>query len=566
MIRALYTAATGMQAQQLNIDVIANNLANVNTAGFKKSRADFQDLLYQTLRTPGAPSTTSTQSPTGIQVGLGARPAAIQRVFLQGDYNQTGNALDLAIEGVGFFQTTMPDGTLAFTRAGAFKLDNQNRVVNSEGLPMEPTISIPDGAQDITVGQDGVVSAVLPGQGTAKQVGQIQTARFANPATSSRRPRRRVRRRSASPGRRTAARWSRASSRTRTSAWSRSWSASSPASAPTRSPRRRSRPPTRCCGRPMRSSSSLVLLLGVASVALAAPTTRVTVAREASVRGASIRLGDVAVVDGANAGPLADLVLAPAPAAGETRALEGGQVLAALRRATGADEGLVYTIPPLVRVRRAAQELDAAALRGVVEDWLATAYREAQGEPVLHAVELPAPIRLPTGAWTARVVPPAGTALLGRVRLQLDLAVDGEPARSAWVVADVGLVADVVTSRRPVARGEVLGADDVALERRDLAEMPRGVLTALDEAVGQMTRTPLTPGAAIRREQLAAPAAVCRGDVVLLVAERGGLRLTAPGEVRHDAAVGEQVEVTNRTSRKAVVGTVLDPRTVAVVF
>jgi flagellar basal-body rod protein FlgG len=182
MIRALYTAATGMQAQQLNIDVIANNLANVNTAGFKKSRADFQDLLYQTLRTPGAPSTTSTQSPTGIQVGLGARPAAIQRVFLQGDYNQTGNALDVAIEGVGFFQTTMPDGTLAFTRAGAFKLDNQNRVVNSEGLPMEPTISIPDGAQDISVGQDGVVSAVLPGQSTATQVGQIQTARFANPA------------------------------------------------------------------------------------------------------------------------------------------------------------------------------------------------------------------------------------------------------------------------------------------------------------------------------------------------------------------------------------------------
>src|SRR5262245_44473545 len=159
MIRALYTAATGMQAQQLNIDVIANNLANVNTAGFKKSRADFQDLLYQTLRAPGAPSTTNTQSPTGIQVGLGTRPAAVQRVHQQGDYNQTGNALDVAIEGTGLFSVSLPDGTTAYTRAGAFKLDNQSRLVNSEGMPLEPAISIPDGAEDITIGQDGTVSA-----------------------------------------------------------------------------------------------------------------------------------------------------------------------------------------------------------------------------------------------------------------------------------------------------------------------------------------------------------------------------------------------------------------------
>lgn len=182
MIRALYTAATGMQAQQLSIDVIANNLANVNTAGFKKSRADFQDLLYQTMRAPGAPSTTNTQSPTGIQIGLGARPAAVQRVHVQGDYNQTGNELDVAIEGTGFFQVTLPDGTAAFTRAGAFKLDNQSRLVNSEGMPIEPTINIPDGAIDVTIGQDGVVSAILPGQSTSTQIGQIQTVRFANAA------------------------------------------------------------------------------------------------------------------------------------------------------------------------------------------------------------------------------------------------------------------------------------------------------------------------------------------------------------------------------------------------
>jgi flagellar basal-body rod protein FlgG len=181
MIRALYTAATGMQAQQLNIDVIANNLANVNTTGFKKSRADFQDLLYQTLRAPGAPTTNNTQSPTGIQVGLGARPAAVQRINTQGDYTQTGNALDLAVEGSGFFQLTLPDGSTAFTRGGALKLDNQSRVVNSDGIPIEPGISIAQGAQDITVGQDGVVSAILPGQSSPTQVGQIQTANFTNP-------------------------------------------------------------------------------------------------------------------------------------------------------------------------------------------------------------------------------------------------------------------------------------------------------------------------------------------------------------------------------------------------
>jgi flagellar basal-body rod protein FlgG len=182
MIRALYTAATGMQAQSLNIDVIANNLANVNTTGFKKGRADFQDLLYQTLRAPGSPSTTNTQSPTGIQVGLGTRAAAVQRLNMQGDYTQTSNALDMAVEGTGFFQVSLPDGSTAYTRGGAFKTDNSGRVVTSDGDPMQPTISIPDGAADVTIGSDGTVSAVLPGQSQPTQIGQIQTVRFANPA------------------------------------------------------------------------------------------------------------------------------------------------------------------------------------------------------------------------------------------------------------------------------------------------------------------------------------------------------------------------------------------------
>ena len=137
MIRALFTAASGMAAQQLNIDVIANNLANVNTTGFKRSRADFQDILYQTLRQAGAASSNQTEIPTGIQLGLGARTAAVQKLFLQGDVQQTQNQLDLAIDGAGFFQILRPSGDVAYTRAGSFKLDSQGRVVNSDGYPLE---------------------------------------------------------------------------------------------------------------------------------------------------------------------------------------------------------------------------------------------------------------------------------------------------------------------------------------------------------------------------------------------------------------------------------------------
>ncbi len=182
MIRALFTAATGMEAQQLNIDVIANNLANVNTTGFKKSRADFEDLLYQTLREPGAANTGNTQISTGIQIGLGTRPAAVQRVFKQVDFIQTGNPLDVAIEGEGMFQITLPSGDTAYTRAGSFKLDSTGSLVTSEGDIISPQISIPQDAQSVTIGSDGTVSVLLPGQTTASQVGQIQTVRFTNVA------------------------------------------------------------------------------------------------------------------------------------------------------------------------------------------------------------------------------------------------------------------------------------------------------------------------------------------------------------------------------------------------
>ena len=182
MIRALWTAATGMRAQQLNIDVISNNLANVNTVGFKKTRADFQDLMYQTIRPPGADSTAITKYPTGIQVGLGTRVAALEKIFQQGSFKQTGNPLDLAIEGKGFFKVQLPNGEIAYTRAGAFKLDDQGRIVTSDGYPLDPVITIPPDAIDISIGEDGTVSVLQPGNTAYTQVGQITLVDFANPA------------------------------------------------------------------------------------------------------------------------------------------------------------------------------------------------------------------------------------------------------------------------------------------------------------------------------------------------------------------------------------------------
>lgn len=183
MIRALYTAATGMNAQETNIDVIANNLANVNTTGYKKSRADFQDLLYQYVVEPGAPTTAAgSQNPSGIQIGLGVKTAAVQKVFAQGDLASTGNQLDMAIEGDGFFQIQLPDGSTAFSRAGAFQLDENGQIVTSDGFVLDPGITVPSDTLAISVGQDGIVSVRLPGTTEAQQVGQITAVRFPNNA------------------------------------------------------------------------------------------------------------------------------------------------------------------------------------------------------------------------------------------------------------------------------------------------------------------------------------------------------------------------------------------------
>lgn len=182
MMRGLWSAASGMTAQQLNIDVIANNLANVNTTGFKKSRADFQDLVYQTMWEAGSTTGDGAKVPTGIQVGLGVRPAAIQKVFSSGTFKQTGNALDVAIEGDGFFTVTTPDGELAYTRDGSLKLDDQGRLVNSDGYPLEPEVVLPTGTLSVTIGPDGSVTAKVAGQSDPVQAGKIQLARFMNPA------------------------------------------------------------------------------------------------------------------------------------------------------------------------------------------------------------------------------------------------------------------------------------------------------------------------------------------------------------------------------------------------
>jgi flagellar basal-body rod protein FlgG len=182
MIRALYSAASGMSAQETNIDNIANNLANANTVGFKSRRAQFQDLMYQSLVQPGTQSGQQTVVPTGLQLGLGTRAASNEIVFTQGAFTETDNPLDVVIQGNGFFQIQMPNGTLAYTRAGQFQLDKSGNVVTSQGNPITPQITVPATAQQVTIAGDGTVSYTLPNQTAAQTAGQIQLANFANPA------------------------------------------------------------------------------------------------------------------------------------------------------------------------------------------------------------------------------------------------------------------------------------------------------------------------------------------------------------------------------------------------
>jgi len=180
MIRSLWIAKTGLDAQQTQLDVISNNLANTSTNGYKASRAVFEDLLYQTMRQPGALSSQQTTIPSGLMIGTGVRPISTEHIFTQGSLQQTGNALDLAINGQGFFQIQMPDGTLAYTRDGAFQKDSTGQVVTSSGYPLSPPITVPSNALTINISRDGIVNITQPGTTATTQIGTIQLATFVN--------------------------------------------------------------------------------------------------------------------------------------------------------------------------------------------------------------------------------------------------------------------------------------------------------------------------------------------------------------------------------------------------
>jgi flagellar basal-body rod protein FlgG len=182
MFRALWTSASGMTAQQTNLDVISHNMTNVNTVGFKKMRATFQDLVYQTIREPGAPTSPTTRNPSGFQIGLGAYVSDTYGIFTQGNTFQTGNQLDIAIQGDGFFKVVLPDGTIAYTRNGQFRLDAEGRIVNPDGYPLDPEIAIPVDAISVNISADGTVSVLRQGANAVEEVGRIELAKFVNPA------------------------------------------------------------------------------------------------------------------------------------------------------------------------------------------------------------------------------------------------------------------------------------------------------------------------------------------------------------------------------------------------
>ncbi len=181
MLRSLHTAASGMLAQQTHIDTIAHNMANVSTTGFRRLRAEFQDLLYQQARTPGARTAGGNVVPVGVQLGQGVRTSSTQLIHVQGALQQTGNPLDVAIEGQGFFQIRRPDGEVQYTRAGSLITNPQGQLVTQDGMPVEPQITIPQGVTSVNIGSDGTVSVTLPGSSETQEVGRIELASFTNP-------------------------------------------------------------------------------------------------------------------------------------------------------------------------------------------------------------------------------------------------------------------------------------------------------------------------------------------------------------------------------------------------
>jgi len=305
-----------------------------------------------------------------------------------------------------------------------------------------------------------------------------------------------------------------------------------------------------------------VLLLATSALAAG----RVTVAPEATITADVVRLGEMAALEGPAAEALRDVPLGPAPAAGEMRTLGGAAILHALTRA-GLDPGAVtYTIPPLVRVRRAAQEVPEPAVRDLVEVWVRETLGSGAADATVRSVELPGVIRIPVGPYRARIVMAPTNTIAGRVRLQIEFVVADRPVRTVWVTADIERLAAVVVLRRPIARGEMIVAADLEMDRREVGHQPGELLGDATEIAGRVARTPLLPWTPVRRDQIEVAATVRRGDPVQLVFRQDGLHLSAPGEVREDAAAGAPVRAFNRSSRREVVGRVVDARTVAVEF
>ncbi|MCW5893733.1 MAG: flagellar basal body P-ring formation protein FlgA [bacterium] len=308
--------------------------------------------------------------------------------------------------------------------------------------------------------------------------------------------------------------------------------------------------------------SILGLLLGAAA---AAESGRIVVPGEVVVSADPIRVRDVAALEGA-AEALGDVVLGPAPGAGESRTFDGLRLLDTLKRGGLDPARVTYTLPPLLRVRRATQDVPPAELRALVETHLAKELGPGAADVTVRSVETTGPVLVPSGPWSATVTAPAGAPLVGRVRFGVDFRQDDRLVRTVWVTADIARPADVVVATRAVGRGEVLTEKDVTVERLDLSDLPRGIVTDPAELVGLTVRQPLVPWTPVRREQVGTNALVRRGDAVMIVAAQGALRITTPGEVRADAGRGESVPVLNRLSGKKIVGRVVDARTVQVEF
>jgi flagella basal body P-ring formation protein FlgA len=293
---------------------------------------------------------------------------------------------------------------------------------------------------------------------------------------------------------------------------------------------------------------------------------RIVVFGDASVDAEVIRLADVARLEGPAAEELAPLEIGRAPAPGRMRTVSGAMILRTLR-GHGVDlERVRYLIPATVRVRRHAQEISAMSIRAIAEEYLENQLDRADGLVEVRSVEVPGAVQLAPGPYTSRVAPLRNAPLAGRVQLQVEFLQNERVVSAITVTAHIAVFQDVYVSRRGIPRGTVITAEDILGERRDVSALPRGVITRQEDLIGKEAKVSLPPLTALRHEQFGQPALVRRGEIVTLLAESAGLRITTNGEVREDAPRGAQVRVVNQSSQAEVVGRVMDARTIAVAF